>query len=151
MTSTINTEENLQNEIYDKLLNKIKLSLPDIKLDHKIIFKILKILLELIDIYEMTGEEKKQLVLKILRKYVDNSNMSNNEKELCNSLITDGTLSETINIIISAARGEFDIKDSTELGLTIAEKFLVYLLKKLRERRKKKLDKKNTKLTKITN
>lgn len=150
MSNNIN-EEDLLNEIYDKLLNKIKVSLPDIKLDHKIIFKILKILLELIDIYEMTGEEKKQLALKVLRKYVDNSNMSDDEKELCNSLITDGTLSETINIIISAARGEFDIKDSTELGLTIAEKFLVYLLKKLRERRKRKLDKKNSKLTKITN
>lgn len=150
MNNNIN-EEDLLNEIYDKLLNEIKVSLPDIKLDHKIIFKILKILLELIDIYEMTGEEKKQLALKVLRKYVDNSNMSDDEKELCNSLITDGTLSETINIIISAARGEFDIKDSTELGLTIAEKFLVYLLKKLRERRKRKLDKKNSKLTKIIN
>jgi len=150
MSNNIN-EQDLLNEIYDKLLNEIKVSLPDIKLDHKIIFKILKILLELIDIYEMTGEEKKQLALKVLRKYVDNSNMSDDEKELCNSLITDGTLSETINIIISAARGEFDIKDSTELGLTIAEKFLVYLLKKLRERRKRKLDKKNSKLTKITN
>jgi hypothetical protein len=150
MNDNIN-EQDLLNEIYDKLLNEIKVSLPDIKLDHKIIFKILKILLELIDIYEMTGEEKKQLALKVLRKYVDNSNMSDDEKELCNSLITDGTLSETINIIISAARGEFDIKDSTELGLTIAEKFLVYLLKKLRERRKRKLDKKNSKLTKITN
>ena len=150
MNNNIN-EQDLLNEIYDKLLEKIKVSLPDIKLDHKIIFKILKILLELIDIYEMTGEEKKQLALKVLRKYVDNSNMSDDEKELCYSLITDGILSETINIIISAARGEFDIKDSTELGLTIAEKFLVYLLKKLRERRKRKLDKKNSKLTKIIN
>ena len=99
----------------------------------------------------MTGEEKKQLVLKMLRKYVDESNMSDDEKELCNSLITNGTLSETINIIIAAARGELDIKDTTELGFTVAERLLLYLLKKLRERRKKKMDKKNSKLNKITN
>tara|TARA_Y100000389_G_scaffold186193_1_gene206290 strand:- start:1128 stop:1583 length:456 start_codon:yes stop_codon:yes gene_type:complete len=151
MTSTIYIEKNLQNEIYSNLLNKIKLCFPEIKLDHKFIFKILKILLELIDVYEMTGEEKKQLALKVLRKYVDNSSMSNDEKNLCNILITDGTISETINIIISAARGDFDIKDSTELGLTIVERLLVYLLKKLRKRRKRLQDKKNSKLTKITN
>ena len=87
----------------------------------------------------------------MLRKYVDESNMSDDEKELCNSLITDGTLSETINIIIAAARGELDIKDTTELGFTVAERLLLYLLKKLRERRKKKMDKKNSKLNKITN
>jgi len=143
--------EEQYNKLYKTLLQRITNELPDIKLDHTLIFRILKILLEIIDVYEMTGDEKKQLVLKILRKYVDESNMSNDEKELCNSLITDGTLSETINIIIAATRGELDIKDTTELGFTVAERLLLYLLKKLRERRKKKMDKKNNKITKIIN
>jgi hypothetical protein len=147
----MNLSEESYNNLYERLLGRIKDELPDIKLDHKVIFKILKILLEIIDVYEMTGDEKKQLVLKMLRKYVDESNMSDDEKELCNSLITDGTLSETINIIIAAARGELDIKETTELGFTVAERLLLYLLKKLRERRKKKMDKKNSKLNKITN
>ena len=147
----MNLSEESYNNLYERLLGRIKHELPNIKLDHKVLFKILKILLEIIDVYEMTGEEKKQLVLKMLRKYVDESNMSDDEKELCNSLITDGRLSETINIIIAAARGELDIKDTTELGFTVAERLLLYLLKKLRERRKNKSNKKNSKLIKITN
>ena len=75
----MNLSEESYNNLYERLLGRIKDELPDIKLDHKVIFKILKILLEIIDVYEMTGEEKKQLVLKMLRKYVDESNMSNDD------------------------------------------------------------------------
>ena len=59
----MNLSEESYNNLYERLLGRIKDELPDIKLDHKVIFKILKILLEIIDVYEMTGEEKKQLVL----------------------------------------------------------------------------------------
>ena len=136
------------NNLYKNLLDKIKNNLPDVKLNHKILFQILKILIELIDVYEMTGEQKRELALKILKRYVNESNMSQNEKDLCNILIDDGTLSETINIIISATRGEFDMKDATELGLTVLERLLLLLLKKLRERRKKRNDKRNEKKNK---
>jgi hypothetical protein len=146
-TTTLNTnvEENIYNEIYEKLLKKIKSNFPDIKLSHKTLFQILKILIELIDFYDMTGKQKRELALKILKRYVDESNMSQHEKDLCEILIDDGTLSETINIIISATRGEFDMKDVTELGLTVLERLLILLLKKLRERRKRKLKKKDKK------
>ena len=157
MTSTINTthtEENIYNELYYKLENKIKNNFPDIKLNHKILFQILKILIELLDFYDMTGEQKRELALKILSRYVNESIMSDIEKNLCNILIDDGTLSETINIIISATRGEFDIKDATELGLTVLERLLIFMLKKLRERKKRRKKrrniKKNKKLKNIT-
>jgi hypothetical protein len=157
MTSTINTthtEENIYNELYYKLVIKIKNNFPDIKLNHKILFQILKIIIELLDFYDMTGEQKRELALKILRRYVNESIMSDIEKNLCNILIDDGTLSETINIIISATRGEFDIKDATELGLTVLERLLIFMLKKLRERKKRRKKrrniKKNKKLKNIT-
>jgi len=101
-------------------------------------FQILKILIELIDVCEMTGSQKRELALKTLKRYVYECNMIKTEKDLCYVLIDDGTLSETINIIISAAKGEFDIKEATELGLTVLERVLILLLKKLKKRKIKR-------------
>lgn len=151
ITNTTNTNigENIFNELYSKLLDKIKNNFPDIKLDHKTLFQILKILIELLDFYDITGKQKRELALKILKRYVDESNMTKTEKDLCIVLIDDGTLSETINIIVSATRGEFDMNDATELGLTVLERLLMFMLKKIRERRKRKLEKKNNKNNKL--
>jgi aspartyl aminopeptidase len=57
----------------------------------------------------LSGEEKKKLVLEVLKYTIDESDLSSSEKKLLGTLC-ETLIPETINTIISVANNEFDLK-----------------------------------------
>lgn len=64
----------------------------------------------------LTGTEKKELVSRLIHKIVnDSTDLDNTEKNILEILTSDEVMSCTIELIISAVKGEFNIKKAQKV------------------------------------
>ena len=77
------------------------------------LFNISTLLIHLMEsvqqITNLSGHQKKNLVIKVLKYTIDQSNLPLSEKQILDKLC-DTLIPEIINIIISVANNEFDLK-----------------------------------------
>lgn len=128
-------------EVYVDLLDKIN-TLEGFELNAHNLIKILKITIEIVEVLEMPGKEKKSLVIDLLRKYVQESSINETEKNICLEMINNGTLSETIDLVIDASNGRLEINNVIDLGQSCC----AILLKVILQRKEKIKNKKRKKL-----
>lgn len=86
----------------------------------KELFAVLVKIMEIIEKYEdaETGTEKKELALNVLNELIKSAPIGNDDKALLEALINDETVSDTIDIIVKVAKGEFEIsKKAVKKGL----------------------------------
>ena len=73
-----------------------------------------KILIENIEKENLKGEEKLELVIRILRDIVQTSELDEEERIFALSLIDNGVIENTINMLIKAASGELLVNINLE-------------------------------------
>tara|TARA_Y100001970_G_C14243765_1_gene866575 strand:- start:3394 stop:3810 length:417 start_codon:yes stop_codon:yes gene_type:complete len=129
-------------EVYNALLKKIN-DTDSFELNPHNLIVLLKMTIELVEFLELSGREKKSLVIDLLKKYVNESKINETEKQICLDMINNGTISETIDLVIDASNGILDINNVIDLGSSCC----AILLKNLLERRDKK--RKNKKRNKV--
>ena len=129
-------------EVYNALLKKIN-DTDSFELNPHNLIVLLKMTIELVEFLELSGREKKSLVIDLLKKYVNESEINETEKQICLDMINNGTISETIDLVIDASNGSLDINNVIDLGSSCC----AILLKNLLERRDKK--RKNKKRNKV--
>ena len=86
--------------------------LGDIKISNKKeLFAVLVKIMEIIEKYEdaKTGTEKKELAISVLKDLIKSAPISEDDKALLEALINDETVSDTIDVIVKVAKGEFEI------------------------------------------
>lgn len=86
--------------------------LGDVKISNKKeLFTILVQVMEIIEKYEdaKTGTEKKELALSVLKDLIKSAPIGEEDKAFLSGLIDDGTVSDTIDVIVKVAKGEFEI------------------------------------------
>ena len=93
--------------------------------DDSKIFQYLKIIIESIEKENFKGKEKKELSLRILRGIIDSSKLDEAKKIYSLSLIDNGVISNSIDIIISAASGDLEINLDYETAETACNKFII--------------------------
>lgn len=129
-------------EVYNILLKKIN-DIDSFELNPHNLIVLLKITIELVEFLELSGREKKSLVIDLLKKYVNESEINENDKQICLDMINNGTISETIDLVIDASNGSLDINNVIDLGTSCC----AILLKNLLERReKRRIKKKRSKI-----
>tara|TARA_Y100001970_G_C13867846_1_gene667465 strand:- start:219 stop:632 length:414 start_codon:yes stop_codon:yes gene_type:complete len=127
--------------LYNDLLERIE-QIEGFELNAHNLIKLLRITIEIVEFVELPGKEKKNLVIDLLRKYVQESNINETEKNICLDMINNGALSETIDLVIDASNGELDVNNVIDLGKSCC----AVLLKVLLQRKEKKKKKKRVKL-----
>jgi len=127
-------------EVYNALLKKID-DTDSFELNPHNLIVLLKMTIELVEFQELSGREKKSLVIDFLKKYVNESKINETEKKICLDMINNGTISETIDLVIDSSNGSLDINNVIDLGTSCC----AILLKKLLERREKRRKKKKRK------
>ena len=101
-------ESNNKIDLFESLKNETieilgKFNSKDKLLDY------VKILIENIEKENLKGEEKLELVLRILRDIAQTSELDEEERIFILSLIDNGVIENTINMLIKAASGELMI------------------------------------------
>lgn len=85
------------------------------------LFKILRIVIECIELQNLKGKQQRKLAEDILFKLVKESKMDNTQQQLCISMIEYGVIGDSIDVIISATKGEINVNKAAE---TIAKSCL---------------------------
>ena len=67
----------------------------------------------------VTGEEKKALALRVLLFIVKESGIDDEKKDLLRQFIEDGPLETTIDIIVDASKGKFELNRKTKRKLFV--------------------------------
>ena len=68
-----------------------------------------KYAMEIVEATSLKGSEQKEMVIRLLKKIVDDSPLEEVEKKLCADLIEKGTISQMIDLVIDASKGRFKI------------------------------------------
>lgn len=74
------------------------------------IITVLQYAMEAVEVTTLTGEEKKKAVIDIVRKAVVDAPMDDHVENILLEMIDDGVVSHTIDIIVSASRGNLNLK-----------------------------------------
>ena len=85
------------------------------------LFKILRIVIECIELQNLKGKQQRKLGEDILFKLIKGSKMDNTQQQLCVSMIEYGVIGDSIDVIISATKGEINVNKAVE---TIAKSCL---------------------------
>lgn len=88
--------------------------------DQSSLMKILRIAMECVELIRdenVKGSEKKNIVLKVLAFLVEKSSLDKDKKNLLRSIIGGGSLETTIDMIIDASKGQFELNRKTKRKL----------------------------------
>lgn len=121
------------NKLYKNFKTEIE-SIDGFQLNTHNLLKILKIGIEIVEFLNLKGSEKKRLVIDLVKKYVEEVEIDNLEKNMCLELVNNGTVEGTIELVISASNGELNINNVIDLGSSCC----AILLKRLLMSRKRK-------------
>ena len=89
------------------------------------IFDYLKIIIENIEHENFKGHEKKELALRILRDIITESSLDQMKQTFCISLIDNGVIGNSIDIIISAASGNLEVNMTMNTAETVCSRFII--------------------------
>lgn len=119
--------------IFNDLYKKVHERIDDVHINitPQTIMTILRYVMEVVELSGLSGIEKKLAVKKLLHKMVDESDLSLTDKQVCENMIDGGIIDNTIDLIVSASKGEFDINKAIVTGgLCCFSLFKLFLSKK---------------------
>ena len=90
---------------------EIKSRLGETKIKAETIHEILKDSLEIVEKLDVKGEEKREIVIKVIKKLVDDLVDDIEEKKLINDMIDKKILSNTIDLIILGSKGKLNLNN----------------------------------------
>lgn len=90
---------------------EIKNRLGERKIKAETINEILKDTLEIVEKLDVKGEEKKEIVIKVIKNLVDDLVEEEEEKKLINDMIDKKILSNTIDLIILGSKGKLNLNN----------------------------------------
>ena len=100
-------------EICDKLFVSIKQKVDSIGISINTIQKIIVIVMEEIEQTPIKGSTQKLLALRLIKLIIDTLPDSNNEKVYLLDMYKNNIISNTIDIVVSATKGEININQIT--------------------------------------
>lgn len=84
---------------------------------------IIRYAMETVEIYNLNGNQKKEMAISLIKKLVSECD-DENIKNLFLQLIENGSVSETMDIIIAASKGELKLNHLIKTGLNCCLTFL---------------------------
>lgn len=120
-------------EMQEMLLENIS----HINFSKKTIISVLQFIIEAIELTDLSGPQKKTLALELLASLIEISSLDNEDKMWCAMLIDNGTIGDTIDLVISASRGKLKANNAMEKGKKMCITMGIAFLRKILSRKKK--------------
>jgi hypothetical protein len=105
-------EENL----FDYCMEELKKKIDGIEVNADTIITILRYAMEVVEISKAKGEAQRELAIKLVRKVVVDAPISDDKEKLLLDLIDNGILSNTIELVVNASKGEVDINNVAQVA-----------------------------------
>ena len=87
-----------------------------------------KYAMEIVEATSLKGSEQKEMVIRLVKKIVEDSPLEEAEKKLCADLIEKGTISQMIDLVVDATKGRLKInqEEIIERGATCCSLLFQY-------------------------
>lgn len=91
------------------------------------IVTVLQYAMEAVEVTTLTGQEKKKAVIDIVRKAVVDAPIDDHIEKIILEMIDDGIVSHTIDIIVSASRGNLNLKGMASASQVVCTNLVPHL------------------------
>ena len=109
-------------KLFDESLTELKKRLADKEVNAATLIVILRIAIEMVEATRLKGEEQKELANRLVRQII-----VENEKLLLD-IIDQKVLENTIDLVVSASKGELDVNSVREVAKTCCLPFITKLI-----------------------
>jgi len=120
-----------------------ELKIASLSITPDTIIKVLQYAMEAVEATALTGAEKKNAVIDIVRKVVVDAPLDDHTEKILVEMIEDGIVGHTIDIIVSASRGNLNLEGVTGASRVVCTNLMPYLGRWLRRCLTQCLSKKN--------
>lgn len=103
--------------VFDSCLAKLNEPINEIGITPDTIVLVVKYAMEVVELTNLKGVAQKEMTLRLTRKIVDDSPLDDEKKKICISLIENGTLSQTIDLVVDASKGRLQINKKTAVRI----------------------------------
>tara|TARA_Y100000389_G_C17179856_1_gene373417 strand:+ start:69 stop:500 length:432 start_codon:yes stop_codon:yes gene_type:complete len=98
---------------YKSLLKKIQ----HIQVSSQNLMLVLEYIIEIVEkIQNLKGNKKKGLAILLIKRIVENAEIDEEDRKLCMTMIDNGIVGDTIDLVINAINGKLDFDDIVETG-----------------------------------
>ena len=102
--------------IFQRAKSELDERIGSMEINADTICDVLKFAMEIVEATQLKGSAQKTLVLKLVRQVVVEAPISDEKEKLLLDLIDKGILSATVELIVQASKGEFDINKAIAVG-----------------------------------
>lgn len=120
-TKAVTLKSTPKDEVFEELYSQLMSKIGDLQVNSRTTMLAMRYGMELVEATKLKGEEQKQMVLKMVRKLIIDAPISDEKEKLCLDLIDDGIMSQTIDLIIDATRGNLSINSAIGKAVDIAK------------------------------
>jgi len=99
--------------VFETALAELKSQVKTLDISPKSLMSIGKIAMEIVENTEVKGSAQKDLVIRLVETIIKDCDVNNNIKEACLEVIKNGTLEATIDLVVSASKGELNLNKIT--------------------------------------
>lgn len=118
-------------KIEDKLIEKINVFKLDTSKD---LMKIVEYAMELVELSPLKGTKQKDFVIDLVKDVIYKTNMNEDEKQMVDIIFNSGAISQTIDLIVQATKGELNINTIVETTTQAATGCCLPLLQRIFKR-----------------
>ena len=99
----------LKRILKEKAMVLLKEKLNVEKLNFDLIIKFVVLVMELVEDTDVKGKSQKELVLNLVTEVINDSQLTDEEKWLCTSILRSENTNNTIDLIIDASKGNLNL------------------------------------------
>lgn len=113
---------------YLEAFDNLKLKIKGLKINSATLINVVRYAMEIVELTKVKGTEQKRMVIELLRDLFDGDEndlpIPEEEKAVCLQLIDNGSVSESVDIIIDATKGKLNINQVTKVATKCCFAFL---------------------------
>ena len=95
----------MSEDIFKKCKDTLEKRLADIGVTPAVIMLIVRYAMEIVELTELKGNNQKQMVLRLVRSIVTESDLDDAKKNICIKMLDEGVVENAIDLIIDATKG----------------------------------------------
>jgi hypothetical protein len=111
-------------KILEEILPMLKVKFKDTEVNAGNLITILRFAMEIVETTEAKGEEQKKLAIKLVRQMIVDAPIKDEKETLLLDIIDNGILSNTIDLVVDASKGNVNINKVVEVAATCCLSFL---------------------------
>ena len=109
---------------FEECMKMLKVKLQNVEVTVENFMVIVRFAMEVVEVTQLKGSAQKELAISLVRQVVVDAPITDEKEKFLLDMIDNGTVGNTIDLIVGVSRGEIDINTVTQVGTTCCLAFM---------------------------